>query len=286
MMRIKTFRILIITAAVVIIAGMAMFFTRINIKTGTNKITFPSLDEVPAEYWAKLAEKKIFFGHKSVGYNIIDGIKDVINEHRQIKLNIVETHDPAEFDKPIFAHCAVGRNTHPDSKIESFQKIMDAGVGDRVDLAFFKFCYVDIVYSSDPQKIFDNYARAIEQLKIRYPAAKFLHITVPIRSAPKNAKGKLKESIKLLTGKPTNANRQQYNTLLKQAYSQKDTVFDLAGVESVNPDGFRLYTLKGKEQIFFMCPQYTNDGGHLNEQGRKKVAEQLLITLAEMANKQ
>jgi len=34
-----------------------------------------------------------------------------------------------------------------------------------------------------------------------------------------------------------------------------------------------------------MLPKYTPDGGHLNEQGRKNVAEQLLILLAETAGK-
>jgi lysophospholipase L1-like esterase len=34
-----------------------------------------------------------------------------------------------------------------------------------------------------------------------------------------------------------------------------------------------------------MVPEYTDDGGHLNEKGRKRVAEQMLIILAEVANK-
>ena len=34
-----------------------------------------------------------------------------------------------------------------------------------------------------------------------------------------------------------------------------------------------------------MVPEYTEDGGHFNDQGKKKVAEQLLIILAEVANK-
>jgi hypothetical protein len=33
-----------------------------------------------------------------------------------------------------------------------------------------------------------------------------------------------------------------------------------------------------------MAPEYTEDGGHLNRLGGKRAAEQLLITLAEMAN--
>jgi len=41
---------------------------------------------------------------------------------------------------------------------------------------------------------------------------------------------------------------------------------------------------KRDQKVFIMLPQYTTDGGHLNEEGRKIVAEQLLIVLAELAN--
>ena len=35
------------------------------------------------------------------------------------------------------------------------------------------------------------------------------------------------------------------------------------------------------ERVSVMVPEYTDDSGHLNDKGRKKVAEQLLIILAE-----
>ena len=267
-----------------------MFFTKIKVKTDTNEITLPSIDDVPKEYWVKLAEKKIFFGHKSVGYNIIDGMKDILNERDYIKLNIVQTDNPTDFDQPIFAHSQVERNTDPASKIKNFRSIMDAGVGDKVDIAFFKFCYVDVMRDSDPQQIFDCYNKAIEDLKVRYPGTKFLHVTVPVCSAPKGTKRNLKESIKLLIGRPgvldDNIMRQRYNTLLRDTYSQQEPVFDLALVESVNLSGFRCYANKGAERVFILAPEYTKDGGHLNKQGRKRAAEQLLIVLGEIAGKQ
>jgi hypothetical protein len=233
---------------------------------------------------AKLAEKKIFFGHQSVGYNIVDGITDILKERGYIKLDIAETRGPAGFDKPVLAHAQVGRNTDPVSKIESFREVMDAGVGGKVDIAFFKFCYVDIMRDSDPGKIFDSYSAAIEELKIRYPRTKFLHVTVPIRSVPKGARKNLKQSVKLLIGKPgvldDNMMRECYNKLLNDAYCSTEPFFDLALAESVNPDGFRCYAVKGAEKVHVMAPEYTDSGGHLNSRGRKKVAEQLLITLA------
>jgi len=288
-MKVKTRYIVIALAPILIIGILPMFLVKIKTKTDVNKIALPSIDDVPREYWAKLAEKKIFFGHQSVGYNIIEGVKDIMKERNYIKLNIVETRDPLEFDRPIFAHAQVGRNTDPASKIKAFENIMDTGIGNKVDIAFFKFCYVDVMRDSTPQGIFDRYRKAIEDLKVRYPKTKFLHVTVPVRSTPKGAKRNFKESIKLLIGKPgvleDNIKRQHYNTLLSDAYFKRDPTFDLALVESVNPDGFRCYANKGKEKVFVMALQYTSDGGHLNEEGRERVAEQLLIILAELASK-
>ncbi len=47
----------------------------------TAKTTLPSIKGVPAETWQKLSQKKIYFGHQSVGNNIIDGIKDIMKEN-------------------------------------------------------------------------------------------------------------------------------------------------------------------------------------------------------------
>jgi hypothetical protein len=288
-MKVKIRYIVIAVAPILIVGILPMFLVKIKIKTDVNKIALPSIDDVPMEYWAKLAEKKIFFGHKSVGYNIIEGVKDIVKERNYIKLNIVETREPLEFHRPIFAHAQVGRNTDPASKIKAFENIMDTGIGNKVDIAFFKFCYVDVMRDSNPQKIFTNYRNALEDLRARYPKTKFLHVTVPVRSTPKGAKRNLKESIKLLIGRPgvleDNMKRQHYNTLLNNACSKTDPLFDVALAESISPSGSRCYAVKDKAKIYFMDSQYTSDGGHLNEEGRKRIAEQLLIILAELASK-
>lgn len=264
-----------------------MVMTRIKTRTDANKILLPSIDDVPKEYWAKLAEMKIFFGHQSVGYNIIDGIKDIINERDYIKLNIIETNDPAVFDRPVFAHSQVGINTKPFSKIKRFEEIMNSGVGTKADIAFFKFCYVDIMRDSDPREIFDAYSAAMEELKSRYPEAKFLYVTAPIRSVPKSVKRIFKQTIKLIIGMPgfreDNIVRRSYNKLLTNAYSGTEPLFDLALAESVNTSGLSYYVSKGTEKVSVMAPEYTEDGGHLNGLGRRNVAEQLLIILAEIA---
>jgi hypothetical protein len=39
------------------------------------KVTYSSLKDIPDAAWEKLSKKKIYFGHQSVGFNIIDGVQ-------------------------------------------------------------------------------------------------------------------------------------------------------------------------------------------------------------------
>lgn len=249
--------------------------------------TFPRLKDVSLELWTKLSQKKIYFGHQSVGYNIIDGIKDLMKENPQIKLNIVDTNNPADFDRPLFAHSRVGKNVDPKSKTDSFAEFIRNGIGDKVDIAFFKFCYVDIDKGTDLKGLFQDYKTRMAQLEKDYPNVNFIHVTVPLRVTKTSWKTWVKE----VTGRGDlyeyagNIERNEYNDLLRKEYEGKEPFFDLARIESTYPDGTRsTFSIRGKT-YFSLVPKYTKDGGHLNEQGRKVVAEQLLILFAHLANR-
>ena len=45
------------------------------------KATYNSLKDIPDTAWETLSKKKIYFGHQSVGYNIIAGIQDLMKEY-------------------------------------------------------------------------------------------------------------------------------------------------------------------------------------------------------------
>ena len=182
----------------------------------------------------------------------------------------------------------MGHNVDTTSKINAFRDIMDNGVGNKADIAFFKFCYVDIMRDSEPKQIFNQYTGAMNELSRRYSQTTFLHVTVPVCSVSRSAKKVVKSLIKRLIGRPgvfeDNVKRWEYNALLNDAYVKEQKLFDMALAETVSLNGFRVYMKKGGQKVFFMLPQYTTDGGHLNEEGRRIVAEQLLIVLAELAN--
>jgi len=248
------------------------------------KITFPSIKDVPASAWQKLSQKKIYFGHQSVGNNIIAGFKDLMQKHPELKLNIVETADDSDFKAGLFAHSRVGENLDTKIKITDFVNFIDSGIGKKADAAALKFCYLDMVVDTDVGEVFSNYDRSMERLKKKYPDMTVVHFTEPLTVS----KTSWKTWIKKLIGKTDlweyadNIKRNEYNNLLIEKYGGKEPILDIAKIESTRPDGTRqAFSLNGKT-YYSMVPEYTTDGGHLNETGRQKVAEQFLILLANL----
>lgn len=243
----------------------------------------PSIKDIPSSAWEKLAQKRIYFGHQSVGFNIIDGIKDVMNENPQIKLNIVETTDSSKFNAGIFAHSVIGKNMDPKSKVDEFVVFMQNGIGDKANIAILKYCYVDIMANTNVVNIFNDYVSNISQLKTKYPNLTIIHFTVPLTSIESGPKAWIKEVFgKSLSGIDDNIKRNTYNEMLKEKYESKEPVFDLAKVESTMPDGTRSSFVKDGRLYYSMTAEYTDDGGHLKKSERKIIAEQFLLILSKL----
>ena len=249
------------------------------------KNSFPSIKDVPASLWKKLAQKKVYFGHQSVGLNIMDGVKDLMKENPQIKLNIVETSDPSEFNTPLFAHSRVGKNIDPKSKIDAFANFMENGIGNMADIAFFKFCYVDVTARTDVERVFADYRNTISHLRESYPGTMLIHVTAPLTVTKTTFKTWIKKIIrkKDIWEYDDNIKRNQFNELLKKEYNGKEPIFDLSKIESGFADGSHSSFTKDGRTYYSLISDYTHDGGHLNEKGRKIVAEQLLILLANLS---
>jgi len=248
------------------------------------KNKFPSIKDVPASAWEKLSQKKIYFGHMSVGFNIIDGIIDLMKENPQIKLNIVETADESDFNLGLLAHSRVGKNADPKSKIDEFARFINKGMGGKADAAALKFCFVDIKSHTNIKNVYVDYSNSILQLKKKYPDMTIIHFTVPLQTTRTTWKTWIKKAMgkKDIWEYDHNIKRNEYNEMLLEKYEGKDTILDIAKIESTFPDGTRCTFTKDGTIFYSMVPEYTNDGAHLNETGRKKVAEQLLILLANL----
>ncbi len=237
-----------------------------------------SLDQ---EKWDKLAQKKIYFGHQSVGYNIIDGMKDIIEKVTMIRLDVKKVGEQIDVRKNGFYHFEVGNNTDPVSKIDDFKKRVEAGNADKADILFFKFCYVDIGANSDVNDIFRKYSSVMDYLAAKYPQKIFLYFTVPLTSIPKGPKAIISKLLwKVSTSENENVKRNDFNRLVKERY--KGRVFDLAKYESLCPNGnVAGFTGKNKTTCPALCDEYTDDGGHLKPGARIIIAAQFLKFLAE-----
>ena len=72
-----------------------------------------ALADVTADEWQRLAARRVFFGHQSVGANLIEGIEDVLRSCPDLPLRIVESNDPSAMAEPGLYHARIGENGHP-----------------------------------------------------------------------------------------------------------------------------------------------------------------------------
>lgn len=247
------------------------------------KITYNSLKDVPDATWEKLSKKTLYFGHQSVGYNILDGVQDIMKQYPQIKLKIVESNDADAMAPGTLAHSTVGQNTKPKTKIDDFVRHIDGGIGKTADAVALKFCYVDIMADAQPEALFSDYEKEMEKIRSAYPGLTIIHFTAPLTTLQSGPKAWVKKIIgRPIYGVRENINRHTYNELLRAKYKGKVPTLDIALIESTNLDGTRsTFDVDGKT-YYSLVPEYTTDGGHLNEVGRKKVAEQLILLLANL----
>ncbi len=247
------------------------------------QVVYDSFKDVPTDSWKKLAQKKIYFGHQSVGFNIMDGVMDVMKEHPDIKMNIVETSNSSKFNSGIFAHSTVGKNTQPTTKIDEFVKLIEDGIGKKGDIAALKLCYVDMRQKTDIDQVLTAYSDAMSRLKKKYQDVTIIHFTVPLTKIQTGLKAWIKQKLgKTLSGVNENIKRNIYNQKLISIYNGKEPIFDIAKIQSTFPDGKRSTFTQDGKTYYSMVPDYTYDGGHLNELGRKVVAEQFLIDLVNL----
>ena len=254
-----------------------------NSKVTATNMTVPKLSPVSMQHLQLVSRKKIFFGHQSVGYNIVEGVGDVLKQYPAIAMNVTESTEPGVFDAPVLAHTTLGRNSDPESKIMEFAERVRGGVGDRADIAMFKFCYVDIDRAADPSRVFATYKQTMAKLTAAYPKTRFVHVTVPLKATSSG----WKTYVKNVLGKPhpfvaDNLRREEFNSMMRKEYAGQHPFFDLAAVESTRTDGSASFDKSDGQQVPSLANEYTYDSGHLNERGRKLVAEQLLVTLASL----
>lgn len=239
-----------------------------------------SAADVSSAHWTALAARRVFFGHQSVGADIIAGMSAIGSARPEIALRIVEAAVSEIPASPGIYHARIGSNRDPASKAAAFAAAVEAA---RPDIALFKYCYVDVGTDTDAESLFEAYRRTMSALRTRVPATLFCHVTVPL-TTQETWKGVLRARLgRRATQGDANMVRARYNRLLLDAFAGKEPVFDLARLESTRPDGSRVFFRRNGAHVYGLDPAYTPDGGHLNDAGRQRVAAEFLAFLAGVA---
>lgn len=222
----------------------------------------------------------MYFGHQSVGENILHGLEDLQAGRGQ---PVIHVAPPGVFEirdgRSVLLHSIIGRNQHPDSKCDDFRRVLDELRG-RLDAALFKFCYVDFDDATDAGAVFAAYARTMDELRRRHADVVFVHVTAPLRTIEGGTGVWLREALgRRNRAKHANARRNEFNALLRSRYAG-EPLFDLAAIEATRSDGEQeTFRLTGRTYDA-LVPEYTDDGGHLNRIGRVRAAAGLVRAVA------
>ena len=93
--------------------------------TGQSMAT--DLNQLTPEQWQTLSQRTVYFGHQSVGADIIEGIQELVAEKPQIKLRIV-SGAPAS-TPGVLSEFPIGNNGDPESKNAAFVAAVQGVLG-------------------------------------------------------------------------------------------------------------------------------------------------------------
>lgn len=237
------------------------------------------ITQISPSAWQALEKKRVVFGHQSVGDNILSGIKQLATRDG-VTINIIEQRT-APFPSGI-SHFYIGTNTDPKSKIQDFATAIDASVVQDADVALMKLCYIDFNADTDARQLANDYISSLESLAKKHPNTRFVAVTAPLTAVQTGPKAWAKKLLgKPLNGTVDNAKRGAFNAVLRQHYLADGRLFDLAKGET-EASGQVCMTQVDGQQVEVLCPEITDDGGHLNERGQILLGAELVNFLGSL----
>lgn len=227
----------------------------------------------------RIGQRRIFFGHQSVGVSLLDGLKQLAAV-AGVPFRIAVAHTAGNVRPATLGHTFVAENGDPLQKLQSFEQAMGKQATG-IDIALVKFCYVDFTADTDAEALFARYHAAIEGLRAKHPGTTFVHVTAPLTGVQSGPKALIKRLLgRAPYGVLENVRRAEYNDRLRQVYRGREPIFDLARVESTAPDGAEVNVEWKGRIVPAMASAFTDDGGHLNAAGKLRAARALISVLA------
>lgn len=247
--------------------------------THAHTATSPSLTlPLTAARFALARQRRVFFGHQSVGAQVITGINEWADNLGQPDMPVVDVDVSAiPGTGGVMAHAYVGTNGDGRTKTRgtagaapSFDYRIRNGLASQIDTAVLKFCYADVRSTSPytPAELFTEYAATMDALVADFPAITFIFAT---------------ETIVMEVDEDGDDNdlRYAYNQAVRAAYASGGRLWDIALAESTAADGTRVTDGSGVEHLW---PTYASaDQEHIGTTaGRMAASKPLLLLLAEI----
>lgn len=268
---------------VVIVAGLCVVMVAVGVTifvsaprpVGASAYSPPQVGESQLQ---AVAGGRVFFAHQSVGQNVLSGVARVYAEHGLEPPPISPT---ATEKGPGIDDVLIGTNGDPLGKIRAFDAALRGGVGNRVDVALLKLCYVDVVARADVEAVFSAYRDTLVALQRDFPKVAVVAVTVPLttqRDLGRRVKSVLGRDRGM--GPEDNLAREAFNERVRASFGPSGRLFDIAAVESAGPDRSRpSYSLDGRT-YFALSSAFAADPGHLNAAGGDAAGAAFLATVA------
>lgn len=207
----------------------------------------------PAEL-QRLRDARVFWGHQSVGRDLIGGASS-------LGYPFTTVSSAADYGAVHFGEALIAENRDPQRKIRSFTELfVNRTIGSAVQVAAFKFCWIDFSRSTDLDALLSQYAEAVASAQQRYPNVRFVHVTPPLTSDEPRE----------------NRVRIEFGRRLRERYSTRAVVLDLSEIQSTRDDGSRCV----RDGSAVLCDQFRSDEGHFNPDGARRAAKAFLFAIA------
>jgi hypothetical protein len=182
-------------------------------------------------------------------------------------------------------HSLIGENTEPLGKLQQFDSLIRGGVGQRVDVAVLKLCFIDVTPETNVEALFAAYRDTMAALERDFPKVTFVKTTVPLTTEPRRL-SKIKQWVTGQNdyGAAANAVRERLNEMIRKEYADEG-LFDVAAVESTAADGSRPSGHHRGQPYFVLYAGYAADSGHLNVDGSQRVATAWLAAVARASSR-
>lgn len=270
-------KIVAVTGAAVVIGASGVGLTRLSAEEHTVEVakTAPTASTSQLQ---SARDARVFFGHQSVGANILDGIPAVYSGSGVKAPVVLQTSTAVTQSGGFLAQDYIGTNGDPSSKIKAFTEIINGPLGQQLDVALMKLCYVDITANTDVNAVFAQYSAAMAKLEKAHPDIDFIYTTVPLTTADTGLRNKVKSVVGQTQSTKDNIARQKYNALVRKNFSAK--LFDIAKIESTKANGKRTSATSKGQKYYTLNSAWASDNGHLNEAGSQRVAVGLVQAIA------